>query len=254
VGGLVHPHEADAPRWWGRRRRRRLSQSSCSSSSNAIVFFPSWRYGVTNVFAEYQSGVSIASASAYARPASPICELPSIGSVTVRSAPWTSVIAFWGEPRPRRGYTCASRSARAAYAAAACPALPALFSAMSAAPCWRAAVIASDCPRSLNVPVGFAPSSFRRTRPTPIASASAGHSTSGVAPSPSDTAASGANGSSSPYRHIDSNGRSARSRVRGRRLDRGRTPGRGSRRSRDTDDASRSPDRTSRRSRHTRAL
>jgi len=163
---------------------------------------------VTNVFVEYHSGWS-SIASAYAVPASPIWEFPSTGSVTVRSAPWTSVIAFWVNPAREGRNTCASRSARAAYAAAACPALPALFRATSLAPCSRAAVIAAACPRSLNVPVGFAPSSFRSTRPTPIAAARSGHSTSGVAPSPSDTAVSAGNGRSSAYRHIDPSGRAS---------------------------------------------
>ncbi len=87
------------------------------------------------------------------------------------SPPWTFTIALLVNPERVGRKTCDSMSARAAYAAAACPAFPAEASAMSVAPCWAAAVTAIVWPRSLNVPVGFRPSSLNRTRSTPISSA-----------------------------------------------------------------------------------
>ena len=54
----------------------------------------------------------------------------------------------------------------------------------------RARVTAALMPRALNDAVGFSPSSFTQSRATPISRASAGSSSSGVAPSPSDTGVS----------------------------------------------------------------
>ena len=72
----------------------------------------------------------------------------------------------------------------------------------ASAPSRTAAETAQVMPRSLNEPVGFAPSSFSHTS-QPARSETRSASTSGVEPSPSDTTGSaGANGSRSRHRSI----------------------------------------------------
>jgi hypothetical protein len=62
---------------------------------------------------------------------------------------------------------------------------------------------AADAPRALKVPVGFMPSSFTQSSPTPTSRAAFGTGIIGVKPSPMDTIdASSRTGSSSRYRHI----------------------------------------------------
>jgi len=144
------------PRRWGRRRRRAPPSRAVRAALTPSSSFP--RGGTA-------SRTSLPSTSRGVRPSrrrTPARRRRSASCRRSDPSRWIGAVdlghRLLGEPARDGRYTCASRSARAAYAAAACPALPALFSAMSAAPCWRAAVIASDCPRSLNVPVGFAPS------------------------------------------------------------------------------------------------
>src|SRR5437660_8093678 len=78
--------------------------------------------------------------------------------------------------------TAASISARAAYAAALADVLPVDAHTTTLAPSSAAFEIAIVIPRSLNDPVGFAPSTFNITR-APTASDRRGASTSGVLPS-----------------------------------------------------------------------
>ena len=96
------------------------------------------------------------------------------------------------------GTITAPRSpARAAYAAADAAVFPVDAQITVSAPSRTAAETAHVMPRSLNDPVGFAPSSFSQTS-APTRSDSRGASTSGVEPSPSDTTGSpAANGSRS---------------------------------------------------------
>jgi len=85
----------------------------------------------------------------------------------------------------------------AAYAAALAAVLPVDAQMTASAPSRTAAETAHVIPRSLNEPVGFAPSSFSHTS-APTRSERWGACTSGVDPSPSDTTgSSSANGSRS---------------------------------------------------------
>ena len=85
--------------------------------------------------------------------------------------------------------------ARAAYAAADAAVLPVDAQITASAPSRTAALTAQVIPRSLNEPVGLAPSIFSHTS-APTRSETRSASTSGVEPSPSDTTgSSGANGS-----------------------------------------------------------
>jgi hypothetical protein len=82
--------------------------------------------------------------------------------------------------------------AAAPYAASAAPAFPAVGTTSPGTPSARARVTAALIPRALNDAVGLSASSFTHSRRTPIARASRGASSSGVAPSPSDTGGSSA--------------------------------------------------------------
>jgi len=78
--------------------------------------------------------------------------------------------------------TAATRPARAEYAAAEAEVLPVDAQTTTFAPLSRAFVIASVIPRSLNEPVGFAPSTLRYTSAR-TCSESLGAGRSGVPPS-----------------------------------------------------------------------
>ena len=80
----------------------------------------------------------------------------------------------------------ASRPARAAYAAADAAVFPVDAQTIVCAPSASARVTATVIPRSLNDPVGFAPSHFSQ-RSTPNRSDRRGAGSSGVEPSPSVT-------------------------------------------------------------------
>ena len=95
---------------------------------------------------------------------------------------------------PSGTITAPRTPARAAYAAALAAVLPVEAHTTASAPSRIAAETATVMPRSLNDPVGFAPSSFSQTS-QPVRSDSAGAGTSGVPPSPSVT--SGSTGSRS---------------------------------------------------------
>src|SRR5439155_13942976 len=96
----------------------------------------------------------------------------------------------------------------AAYAASALPAFPALGTASRVSPSSFARATATAIPRALNVPVGFAASSFTNTREIPYVLSIAGHSRSGVPPSPRVRAwSSESTGSTGRYRHRSRLGR-----------------------------------------------
>ena len=80
-----------------------------------------------------------------------------------------------------------ARPARAEYAATEEPALPELTTDVAVKPNWSAADTAVADDRSFTVPVGFEPSNFARSRRRPSRRARAGHSSSGLCPSPSVT-------------------------------------------------------------------
>ncbi len=78
--------------------------------------------------------------------------------------------------------TAPRRPARAAYAAALAAVLPVEAQMTVSAASATAADTATVIPRSLNEPVGFAPSTFSHTS-QPVRSDSTGAGTSGVSPS-----------------------------------------------------------------------
>ena len=75
--------------------------------------------------------------------------------------------------------------ARAAYAAALAAVLPVEAQSTARDPVSSAFATATTIPRSLNDPVGFAPSHFSQTSSMPVSRSSHSERTSGVAPSPS---------------------------------------------------------------------
>src|SRR5919201_2495937 len=83
------------------------------------------------------------------------------------------------------------KPARAEYAAIDEPALPELTTDVARKPNCSAAETAVADERSFTVPVGFGPSYLISSRRTPSSAARRGHSSSGVAPSPSDTRCAG---------------------------------------------------------------
>ena len=88
------------------------------------------------------------------------------------------------------GTITAPRSpARAAYAAALAAVLPVEAQITASAPSPIAALTATVMPRSLNEPVGFAPSSLSHTS-APVSSERCGAGISGVSPSPIVTSGS----------------------------------------------------------------
>ena len=99
-------------------------------------------------------------------------------------APWIRAWASLPSAICPAGSTTAHSSpARAAYAAADADVLPVDAQITTLAPCSTAFETAIVIPRSLNDPVGFAPSTFSRTLATPARSARRGASRSGVLPS-----------------------------------------------------------------------
>ena len=98
---------------------------------------------------------------------------------------------------PSGTITAPRRPPRAAYAARLAAVLPVEAQITASAPWRMASETAHVIPRSLNEPVGFAPSNFSHTS-TPARSLTRSARTSGVEPSSSETTgSSGANGSRS---------------------------------------------------------
>ena len=116
----------------------------------------------------------------------------------ITRAPCTSAWASFPVAIFPSGTITAHRSPpRAAYAAADAAVLPVEAQMIAREPSLTAADTAQVIPRSLNEPVGLAPSSFSHTS-APTRSDSRGARTSGVDPSSSDTTGSpGSNGSRS---------------------------------------------------------
>ena len=151
------------------------SPSSASWISKAAVFWPSMRNSLTELTSTIGCVAvsSRTSASAWSKlPASEITR-----------APCTSVCAILPcAILPSGTITAQVMPARAAYAAALAAVLPVDAQITAFAPSRAAAETAQVIPRSLNEPVGFAPSSFRRTVAPTIAE-STGARNSGVEPS-----------------------------------------------------------------------
>ncbi len=90
---------------------------------------------------------------------------------------------------PSGTITAPRRPARAAYAAGLAAVLPVDAQITASAPSPIAADTATVMPRSLKLPVGLAPSTFRYTS-QPVSSLRCGAGTSGVSPSSSVTSGS----------------------------------------------------------------
>ena len=103
-------------------------------------------------------------------------------------APWISACASFPSAIWPAGSTTAQTSpARAAYAAADADVFPVDAQTTALAPCSAAFDTATVIPRSLNEPVGLAPSILSQTRATPAWAARRGVASSGVLPSRSVT-------------------------------------------------------------------
>ena len=150
-----------------------------SQISNAAVFCPSMRAG----FTELTSAIGYCSAARRASSRQ-VSKLPSSCRIrapcTVAWASLPSAILPWGTR------TAQVIPARVAYAAADAEVLPVDAQITAFAPPARASVMATVMPRSLNEPVGFAPSILRWTS-HPVSSERCGAGSSGVPPSRSVT-------------------------------------------------------------------
>jgi hypothetical protein len=133
---------------------------SAATISNAAVFWPSIRTGLTELT------TSTPGCSPSARTMSSASNVPSTGTTF---APW---IRAWASlPRaicPAGSTTAQIRPARAAYAAADADVLPVEAQITTFLPRSTAVDTAIVMPRSLNDPVGLAPSTLRRTLATPV--------------------------------------------------------------------------------------
>src|SRR4051794_1897415 len=182
-----------------------------SSISNAAVFCPSSRSGLTELTSEIGclrlSSRTISSASSKL-PRRAITRAPCMSA-------WASLPAAI---LPSGTITAPPIPARAAYAASEAAVLPVDAQTTASAPSRTAAETAHVMPRSLNDPVGFAPSNLSQTS-APTRSESRGAGTSGVEPSPRETTGSpSANGSRSRKRSMTPGVRAASARFgRGRR-------------------------------------
>ena len=162
--------------------------SSASWISNAAVFWPSIRNSLTELTSTIGCAPVSSRTSSSARSKLPFS--------SITRAPCTSVWAILPCAILPSGTITAQRSpARPAYAAALAAVLPVEAQITALAPSRTDADTAHVIPRSLNEPVGLAPSSFRRTV-APTSSESTGARSSGVEPSWRVTSGSpGANGS-----------------------------------------------------------
>ena len=163
------------------------SPSSASAISNAAVFCPSIRKSLTELTSEM--GCRPTSSRTSARATSKLARRAMTRAPWIRA--WASLpVAIL----PSGTITAPRRPARAAYAAADAAVLPVEAQTIAFAPSLTAAETAQVIPRSLNDPVGLAPSSFSHTS-VPARSDRRGAATSGVEPSSSETTGSwGPNG------------------------------------------------------------
>src|SRR4051812_3020260 len=152
------------------------ARPSASQTSNAADFCPSSRTGLTELTrATGGSGAVLRASSGESS------KLPS--TWRIRAPCMTAWASLPSAILPRGTRTAQVSPARAAYAAADADVLPVDAQITALAPDARAYVMATVIPRSLNDPVGLAPSTFSSTR-DPVSSPRYGASTSGVPPSP----------------------------------------------------------------------
>jgi len=151
---------------------------SCSTISTAALDCPSMRSSFPPELTKSDPG-SEASASARAN-ASP--KVPSTSAIVPPTA--RTCTSFEEAIAPAGTTIRASIPARAAYAAADAAVLPVDAHTSRVTPRSSARDTASAIPRSLNEPVGFAPSHLSHSS-TPNRSESRGAARSGVLPSPS---------------------------------------------------------------------
>src|SRR5215216_4873645 len=166
-----------------------------SAISSAAVFWPSSRNGLTELTRAIgcratNSRTSVRASSKFPRSATTRAPcIKACASLPVAILPSGTITA------PRK-------APRAAYAAALAAVLPVDAQITAWAPSRTAADTAHVIPRSLNEPVGLAPSSFSQTS-QPARSETRSANTSGVEPSWSETTGSpSANGSRSRQRSI----------------------------------------------------
>ena len=149
--------------------------SSASWISNAAVFWPSIRNSLT----ELTSTIGLVAVSSRTS----VSAWSKLPASEITRAPCTSVCAILPcAILPSGTITAQVIPARAAYAAALAAVLPVEAQITALAPSRTAAETAHVMPRSLNEPVGLAPSSFRRTV-APTICESTGARSSGVEPS-----------------------------------------------------------------------
>src|SRR3954468_3118887 len=148
---------------------------STSQISNAAVFCPSIRYALTELTSD--------TGNVSARPRARVRQSSKLPSTCSSRAPCTSAcaslpIAIF----PVGTRTAHTMPARTAYAAALALVLPVDAQMTACDPSSAALEMATVMPRSLNDPVGLAPSTLRCTS-QPVCADSRGAGTSGVPPS-----------------------------------------------------------------------
>src|SRR5579884_4005246 len=132
------------------------ARPSTSQISKAPVFWPSIRYGLTE-FTRVRRRRGAPSRTIRSASSND----PSMG---MTRAPWARACTSFPSATPPAGTTTKhGRPARAAYAAADADVFPVLAHTTARLPSSSAFVIASVMPRSLNEPVGLAPSHLRKT-------------------------------------------------------------------------------------------
>src|SRR5215213_9516410 len=150
-----------------------------STISNAPVFWPSSRYGLT----ELTSVIGLSFCSESARTTrSAASKLPR--TATTRAPNTRACRSLPAAIFPAGSTTTHSSPAAAAYAAADAEVFPVEAQMTLRAPSSSAFATAMTMPRSLNDPVGFWPSTFRYRLRRPSDSPRRRAWTSGVAPSP----------------------------------------------------------------------
>src|SRR5918992_194761 len=158
------------------------ARPSCRWSSSANVVVPCRNQGV-HACEAYAADPAAETAAAVTS-----CRDPSIGTTR---APYARICASLVADALAGALTSQTIPARAQYAASDAPALPEESMTARSTPYSRRALATTRLPRSLNEPVGRAPSSLAVTVSPPSAT-----STSGVTGSPSETIASSSGSSS----------------------------------------------------------
>ena len=148
---------------------------SSSQVSKAAVFWPSIRYGLTELTSS--TGCFSASSRTISRAWSKFPSRAITLAPCMRACASLPIAIF-----PSGTITAPRRPARAAYAAQLAAVLPVEAQMIASAPAPFARETATVIPRSLKLPVGFAPSNFKYTS-APTRSESRGEWISGVEPS-----------------------------------------------------------------------